>query len=183
MSYLAENAIAIWMGGAVLFTMAGVVYWQLRTGKAFLAMLAVVVLTGMLLVVEHLIETPRETVARTLNELADAIEANDVTGVLTFIAPTANEVRTDAESLMPLVEVNKANIIGTPDITVDASTQPPTATVKCQGFIDVTVRQNGMHGGYMDSVTIHFVADGDRWLIESYTPARDWRRAATGGRN
>jgi hypothetical protein len=35
----------------------------------------------------------------------------------------------------------------------------------------------------MDRVTIHFVAEGNRWLIDSYTPARDWRRAASGGRN
>jgi hypothetical protein len=171
------------MGGAVLLTMAGVVHWQLRTGKAFLAMLAVVILTGMLLVVERMIETPREAVERTLNELADAIEENDLPGVLTFIAPTALEVRSDAETLMPLVKVKKANIIGTPDIAVDERARPPTAAAKCQGFVDVTVRQNGMHGGYMDRVTIHFVADGDRWLIESYTPTRDWHRAASGGRN
>jgi hypothetical protein len=182
MNHLAENAIAIWMGGAVLFTMAGVVYWQLRTGKALSAMLAVVIVTGMLLVVEHLLETPREAVERTLHELADAIEANDLPGVLTFIVPAANEVRTDAESLMPLVNIKKANIMGTPSVTVDDTTQPPMATVNCQGFVDLTIRQNGVHGGYMDRVTIHFVAEGDRWLIESYTPARDWHRSASGGR-
>jgi hypothetical protein len=92
-------------------------------------------------------------------------------------------VRTDAETLMPLVKVKKANIMGTPAITIDAATQSPTAAVKCQGFVDVTVRKNGMRGGYMDRVTIHFVAEGNRWLIDSYTPARDWRRAASGGRN
>ena len=81
---------------------------------------------------------------------------------------------------MPLVKVNKANIIGTPEITLDLATQPPTATAVCQGFIDATLKKNGMKGGYLDRVTIQFVADGDRWLIDTYTPQRDWHRAAAG---
>jgi hypothetical protein len=32
-----------------------------------------------------------------------------------------------------------------------------------------------MEGPYMDRVTIQFVKSGDRWLIESYQPAHDWR--------
>ena len=134
--------------------------------------------TAALLVAEHVIETPREAVERTLNELAAAIEADDVSGVLAFVAPTAKQVRTDAEALMPLVVVEKARIIGTPEIMIDESAQPPTATVKCQGLVDVTIKQNGMKGPYMDRVTIQFVESGERWMIESYTPARDWRRAA-----
>lgn len=183
MNYLAENALAIWIGGAVLLTMAGIVYLQLRTRGALLAMLAVVLATGALLVVEHLVETPREAVERTLFELAAAIEANDLPGVLRYIAPNARDVRSDAEALMPLVIVNKARVLGTPEIVVDESAQPLSATAKCQGFIDVTVKQNGAKGPYMDRVVIHFVADGQRWRIESYTPERDWRRAAGGGRN
>jgi len=182
MNFLAENALAIWMGGAVLLTMAGIAFAQLRTRGAFVALVAVIALTGTLLIVEHEIETPREAVERTLGELAATIEANDLPGVLAFIAPTADEVRKDAETLMPLVVVNKARVLGTPDVTVDESAQPPLATAKCQGFVDVTVRQNGVKGPYMDRVEIHFVATGDRWLIESYTPARDWHRAASGGR-
>jgi hypothetical protein len=182
MNYLAENALAIWMVGAVLVTMAGIAYAQLRTRGALVALLAVIAFVSLLLVVEHLVETPREAVARTLNELAATIEANDLPGVLAYIAPTAGEVRKDAETLMPLVVVNKARVLGTPEITVDDSAQPLAATAKCQGFVDVTVRQNGAKGPYMDRVEIHFVAAGDRWLIESYTPARDWRRAASGGR-
>ncbi len=182
MNYLAENALVIWMVGAVLVTMAGIAYAQLRTRGALVALLAVIVFTGLLLVVEHLIETPREAIERTLNELAATIEANDLPGVLAFIAPTAGAVRKDAETLMPLVVVNKARVLGTPEITVDESAQPLSATAKCQGFVDVTVRQNGAKGPYMDRVEIHLVVAGDRWLIESYAPARDWRRAASGGR-
>jgi hypothetical protein len=180
MTCLAENAIVIWMCGAVLVTMCGIVYYQTKAGTALLAMLVAVLATASLLVAERLIETPREAVDRTLQELADTIEANDLPGVLTFLAPSATTVRSDAETLMPLVKVNKANIIGTPEITLDLAAQPPTATAVCQGFIDATLKKNGMKGGHLDRVTIEYVLDGDRWLIESYRADRNWHRAAGG---
>jgi hypothetical protein len=175
-NYLAENAVPIWAGGAVLLTFALVLYLQTRGRAALVAMLIVVLATGGLLVVERLIETPREAVERTLDELAAAIEANDLPGVLAFIAPTATEVRSDAETLMPLVTVEKARVLGSPEVEIDATTQPATATVKCQAMVNVVVKQNGMKGPYMDRETIHFIQSDGRWLIESYTPARDWRQ-------
>jgi len=181
-NYLAENALVIWVGGAVLLTLAVVVYFQLRTTASLVAILIVVLLTAALLVAEHLIDTPREAVERTLYELAAAIEADDLAGVLRFIAPTATEVRGDVETLMPLVDVEKARVLGTPEIMVDESAQPATATVNCQGLVDVTVKQSGMKGPYMDRVQIQFVLSEHDWLIESYTPQRNWRRAVRRGR-
>ena len=183
MNWIGENAVAIWVTGAVFLTLAVVIYSQLRTTAALVAILVVVLVTAALLVAEHLIITPREAVAQTLNELAAAIEADDVPAVLAFIAPGAKSVRDDAESLMPLVTVEKARIVSTPQIDVDESAQPATATVRCQGLVDVTIKQNGMKGPYLDRVEIRFVRVGDRWLIESYKPEKDWRRSATGKRN
>jgi hypothetical protein len=177
LNYLGENAVPIWAGGAVLATMALVVYFQSRANAALVALLIIVALTGGLLAFEWAMETPRETVERTLNEIAAAIEANDLPVLLTYIAPTATQVRTDAETLMPLVKVEKARILGSPEVVVDLAVEPPTATAKCQGLVDVVVKQNGMKGPYMDRVTIEFVRDGERWLIRDYTPARDWRKA------
>ena len=183
MNLLAENAIAIWMGGAVLLTLAGVVYWQLRTGKALLAVLAVVLIAGLLLVVEHLIETPREAVERTLYELADAVEDNDVAAALSFVAVGASQIRSDVETAMPLVRIDKANIIGTPETTVDMAQQPATASVSCKGFVHGTLKRNGMVGGEFAEMVITFVQVGDRWLVQDYTSSKDWRRAVAGGRN
>jgi hypothetical protein len=179
-NYLAENAIVIWMCGAVLVTMCGIVYYQTKASTALLAMLVAVLTTASLLVAERWIETPREAVVRSLQEIADAIEANDLPEVLSHIAPNATPVRSDAEALMPLVKVNKANIVGTPEVTLNIATQPLTATVVSQGFIDATLKKNGMKGGYLDRVTIEYVLDGDRWLIESYRADRNWHRAAGG---
>jgi hypothetical protein len=176
--WLFENPVAIWCGGAVLLTLAVVVHLQMRTRASLLAIAAIVLLTAALLIAERLIVTPREEVQQTLDLLAARIEANDLPGVLTFVAPSAKAVRADAESLMPLVTVNRAAIVSTPEIAVDMEAQPATADVSCQGLVDVTVKQNGMKGPYLDRVKIHFVHSGGRWLIESYTPQKDWHRGA-----
>jgi regulator of protease activity HflC (stomatin/prohibitin superfamily) len=176
MTWLAENPVAIWCGGAVLATLAVVVYLQTRTRGPLVAVLVIVLLTAVLLVAERLIVTPREAVAIALDQLTARIEANDLPGVLTFIAPAAKTVRADAESLMPLVTVDRARIVSTPEIAVDMEANPPTATVNCQGLVDVTVKQNGIKGPYLDHVQIRLVRSGERWLVESYTPEKDWHR-------
>jgi hypothetical protein len=181
MNYLAENALPIWVAGAVLVTMTGVAYWQLRSRASLAAMLAVVLGTALLLAYEHFVETPREAVERTLYELADVVESNDVAGTLSYLAPGASQLRQDVETLMPQAKVDKANVVGTPVTTVDRTTSPPRANVACRGFLHATLKRNGMVGGDLTDLVITFVERDGRWLVEDYTSSRDWRRAATGG--
>ena len=178
MNYFAENAAPIWAAGTVLLVFALVVYSQTRGRRALLAMLLIALVTGALLLVERLIETPREAVERTLYELAATVEANDVDGALRFLASSApTQIRHDVEMLMPLVEIERARIIGSPKIEVENSDDPDTATVTCRGLIFATVKQNGMKGGAEDELTINWVRHGDRWLVEDYIAKRNWNRA------
>ena len=178
MNWLAENALPIWVAGAVAATMALVVYLQTRTNGALLSIVAVIAITAALLAVEHFMETPREAVERTLYELVAAVEANDVAGALSFLAPTAHaNIRNDVETLMPLVNIDRARIIGTPKIDVEAGDEPDSATVECRGIIIATVKQNGMKGRQDDRLTLNWVRRGDRWLVDSYTSKRNWHRA------
>lgn len=182
MNYLSENPLPIWVTGAVLLTMAGVVYWQLRSGAALLAMAVVAAATGALLAMEHFVETPCEAVERALYEMADVVEANDVHGALDYVAPGASTIRSDIETLMPQVRIEKANIMGTPITNVDLAVSPPTATVTCRGLVYGTLKRNGMTGGEPVEIVLTFVQDGDRWLVQDYTSPRDWRKAVAGGR-
>lgn len=176
MNWLAENALPIWACGAVALTMALIIYFQTRTNGALLAVVAVLVATGALLLVEWTTVTPREAVERTLYELADTVEANDVRGALQFVSPGASQIRHDIETLMPLVMIDTANIMGSPLIDVNHTARPPTAKVECQSFFHGTMKQNGMKGGDAARITIYFVLDGDRWLVREYAPNKDWRR-------
>jgi len=177
MNWLAENALVIWAAGAVALTMALVVYWQTRTPRAQMAIAVVVLVTAALLVAEKWIETPREAVRRTLDEIAAAVRENDMPAVLRYISPQAANLRRDVETAMPRVTIGAAGIIGTPQIGVDLTVNPAQATVEGRGFIEGTLKRDGMKVRQMAQMTVTFVRDGDRWLVTGYTADKDWRSA------
>ena len=181
MNWLAENALAIWAVGAVALTMALVVYFQTGTRNSQYAVAIVVLVTAALLATESMLESPREAVARTLDEIAAAVRANDMPAVLRYIAPTAAELRKEIETAMPLATIERAAIIGTPQIMLDPSDEPTQATVQCRVFVHGALKNGGMKGGQIAACNIVMERDGDRWLVSSYTADQDWRRA-TGGR-
>ena len=123
MNWLAENTLTICMIGAVALAMAVFVYFQTRTNGALYGVLGVILLTAVLVLTSWLIETPREAVERSLYELAATVEANDVKGALGYLAPSADpQLRKDVETLMPLVQIDRARIIGTPEIDLEGGT-------------------------------------------------------------
>jgi hypothetical protein len=175
--YLVENSLPIWMGGAVAFTMALVVYLQTRGNAALLSMVAIVGLVATLLVTERLIETPREALERTLYELAATVEANDVPGALRFLSQGATgRIRKDIETLMPRLKIERARVIGNPRIEI-TDVDSSTATVECRGLIIATDTRNGVKGVAEDKLLIKWVRQGDRWLVSRYGTQKNWDRA------
>jgi hypothetical protein len=178
MNWLAENALPIWMCGAVALTMAFIVYWQTRANGALLGILGVIVATAALLLTNRLIETPREAVERTLYSLAATVEANDVQGALRFLAPSADaELRNDIETQLPLVRIEYARIIGAPQIDVDDGGN--TAIVRCRGIIIGKQKSDGMKigDGGKEPITTNWVRRSDRWLVEGYVSQENLSRA------
>lgn len=177
MDWLAENALPIWVCGAVAMTMALIVFFQTRSSGALLGIVAVLGATTVMLLLERVLETPREAVERTLYELAATVEANDVQGTLAYLAPTVDpKLRDDVESLMPQVRIERARIVGTPRIEVQDEAGTQIALVQCRGLIIATHRQNGMKGGQEDVLTMTWILRNGRWLLQSYTSKRDWNR-------
>jgi hypothetical protein len=178
MSWLAENALVIWALGAVALTMAFIVYFHSRSPESQVAVLLVVIITGALLVTEHLLESPREAVARTLDEIAAAVRQNDVSSVLSHIDPAAVQLRKEIETAMPLVDIEKAAILDTPIITLDPPGDPLQAQVDCRAFVHGTLKRGGMKGGQMAHCQVIFTKQGDDWLVSDYSADKDWRQAA-----
>jgi hypothetical protein len=178
MNWLAENTLTIGMLGAVALAMAAFVYSQTRTNGALYGVFGVILVTVVLLLTSWLIETPREAVERTLYELAATVEANDVKGALSYLAPSADtQLRKDVETLMPLVRIERARIIGAPQIDMQAGANPTAATVKCRGVILAVNKQDGMKGGAEDQLVLKWIFHNKRWMLESYTSQKNWNRA------
>ena len=178
MNWLAENTLTILMIGAVALAMAVFVYSQTRTNGALYGVLGVILLTAVLALISWLIETPREAVERSLYDLAATVEANDVKGALSYLAPSADpQLRKDVETLMPLVKIERARITGTPEITLEGGANVNSATVKCSGAILAVNKQDGMKGGAVDHLVLKWVLRDKRWLLESYVSQKNWNRA------
>jgi hypothetical protein len=141
-------------------------------------MAVIVLMTAALLMVESWLETPREAVERTLYELAAAVESNDVSAAMSYIASMADEsIRKDVETLMPLVKIERARVVGTPSIDVGSGSDAVTATTRFRGMIIATDLRRGIKGAADDNVTLFWIRNGDRWLVRSYTSDRKWHRA------
>jgi hypothetical protein len=178
MNWLAENSLTIGMIGAVALAMAVFVYSQTRARGALYGVFGVILVTAVLLLTSWLIETPREAVERTLYDLAATVEANDVKGALSYLAPSADpKLRKDVETLMPLVRIERARIIDTPQIDMEGGASPTSATVRCRGVILAVNKQDGMKGGAEDQLVLKWVLRNERWLLENYTSQKNWNRA------
>jgi hypothetical protein len=176
MRWLAENALPIWFGGAIALTMASVVYFQTRAKGSLYGILGVISVTAALLLFNRLVETPREAAEHALYQLAATVEANDVPGALAQMAPSANpELRRDVETLMPQVRIERARVIGSPD--VELSPDENSATIQCRGIILAVNKRDGMKGGGDDRMVLRWVRQGERWLLESYKSQKDWNGA------
>ena len=170
MRWLAENALPIWIGGAIALTMASVVYFQTRSKGSLYGILGVISVTAALLLFNWFVETPREAVEHALYSLAAAVEANDVQAAIGFLAPTVapnvRDLRKQIESELPQFKIERARVVGESEIEMDDDDKK--ATVKCRGLIVAVNRKDGMKGGAEDHATMEWVLVGNRWLLRDY---------------
>jgi len=163
MNTLLENSLPILAVGAVLATLCGLVFLSRRTVPSLLVLAVVVLLTMLLVISERLIVTPREEVEQALSTLLAAVESNDLPGVLAMIDPAAANVRSDAEKLMPMVDVTDTGASAL-EIDVEGS----SATVHCRGKLRGIHRSSGAAMMYFDKVEFQWVRRDEQWLLEDF---------------
>lgn len=180
MNVLLESPLAVGAIGAVAITVAAILFTQTRSRRALAALLGAVLLTVGGIVVERLIETPREQVLGSVGDLFVAIEANDLPAVLRLIDPQATEMRADAEALMPKFRVQSAGEGGEirVELPADAASEGAAATARLKPLIKVQHAKSGVMAAYFDSLELTLVRRGDAWLFSGYQPAQDWREGA-----
>jgi hypothetical protein len=177
-NYLLESSLPYLVAGAIGLTITVMIYLSAGSRGSQIAIGVVVLATLAGLILARWIETPREEVGATLQQLLDAVESNDVPGVLAHLSPQAGDVRSDAETLMPRLEIERANSAGEVVISLDNEQNPQQATAEFKGFIVATDKSSGMRGGYNDGVKVIFERSGDRWLVRECIPDRSWRSEA-----
>jgi hypothetical protein len=163
-----ENPVAIAVLGALAATLAVVIYLAKKNLGALVALAGVAVLTLLMLAVEKFVVTDREAVEAGVEQVLDAIESNDLPGVLAWIDPAAANVKADAESLMPLVKMSTANAAAV-EVEVNDAANPPTAKSEFRAYLNGVHGSSGMALMYMNQrVDLEWVKRGNHWRITGY---------------
>ncbi len=167
---LLENPLPIAAIGGLLVTLTAIVFLSRRDGASLAALAATALVTAGLLLVERFVATDREQVEEAVAGLLDAIEANDEPGVLNAVDPSAVKVRAEIAALMPEIKINAANAMGRIEVTVNDAGQPPIADATILAFLDGVHARSGLRVAYYKQrVDLHWVKQGERWLLADYT--------------
>ncbi len=172
MTWLLEEPWAILLMGVAVAAIFLVVLVQTRHWAAMGAIAVVVVLTIVLLVVEHNVVTPTEEVQNAIYGVAAAIEANDQQEVLDRISPNAPNLRSLVTGNMPRMEFSKARIVGRLNIVINKLTSPPSATANFQGLITGSAGRNRQNVTQLGRYRVTLRREGQQWLISDYKEDR-----------
>lgn len=167
MIWLLENPLAIVVAGGLAVLATAVVFASRRTSGALAALVATVLATFAILAVERSVVTDREQVRAAVRSVMQSIEAGDLPALLSRIDPAAASVRSDAQALLPLMEVKAAGASRSIDVEF-AGGPAPTALARFTGFLNAIHRQSGVPVMYADQVDVVWARRGDQWLITHY---------------
>jgi hypothetical protein len=179
MSFLLESPLAVGALGLLLITLAAIPYVQTRSRGAFGLLLVALLLTAGGIAFERYWLTPREQVRQSLGDFFEAIRSNDLPAVLRGIDASATDVQSDAQTLMPMFNVEAASVGGEVAVELpDQLTDGAIAIAKLKPLIRVQHKQSGAVGAYFDRLEVDFVWRSDQWLVKAYRPAQNWRDGA-----
>jgi hypothetical protein len=174
MTFFTENELGIAVIGGLAITLTLVFFMTRRTSDSLAAFAAAVAATIGLLAIEWFVQTDREQVAAAVHGIYAAIDRNDVDGVLAYVDPNAKSIRSDVQTLMPMVKVESAGSGRNVEVTLNESVSPMTATSTSRAFLNGTHVQSGHPVPYLNQrVDLQGLKEGDQWLLTGYTAYYD----------
>jgi hypothetical protein len=166
---LFEQPLLILLSGLLIVTIL-VAIWS-QTGKSSLLVAGAVALaaTGGMLVVERWVETDRESVERTLREIAATVAAGDLEQLLQYAHSSAVAARRRAESEFQYYEIEEVRITQFWNVEVTSDVPPERAVAK----FNVSVKGGRAASGFGVRRVVRYVIvtlekeNGD-WKVVSY---------------
>lgn len=171
MNWLFEDPTTLIVAGVLMEALLAVAVVKSGRGTLILPMIGVLVLVGLGVLVERLVVTEREQVETTLDGVCQALMANDVEGVLSYIDPQAGDIRSNVRSMLPQAHITDARLF---DLIIDVNRHghPPSAQAHFTGRVKGRFPRGGAGGGEgllaLRRFTVDFRQEGDRWLISAY---------------
>lgn len=161
-----ENPVWIIVGGG--FLVAGGAYFWIQSGKKYALYItaAIAVITVLLLLINIQVETPREKIKSTLNELAAALKNNQFETIFGHIHPNAQPSVISAKTEVQKYEFSDARITRIKDISVNTDSNPPTAVAQFNATVHAQFQT--FNGRVPRFVKLYFMKRDGRWLITDF---------------
>lgn len=179
MEWIFEDPVPIIIVGGLTAAILGGGWIQ--TGRNFLLylMIAVLVLTVVLVIVERLVVTPREEVRATLFEIARLVADNDIQAAVDYAHPDARHIRDMATSELSLYHFHSVDIKRNLRITVFPEHNPPRAEADFNVVVIIDTPDGFLTERRIPRfVQVTMLQDEDgRWRVSDYahdTPQRGW---------
>ena len=144
--------------------------YLVRSGRAIViaAMVAVLALTAGLVLRERIVVTETEQVEDTLDEVAQALAANDSSAVLALFSSKSPR-RAEVQSAMSRVTISEARIGNDLEVRLNPLTAPPSASAYFTGHIQVRgTRETIPYEHVMRKFKVTLHKEGDRYRLFDY---------------
>ncbi len=173
MTTFLENPVPIIAVGIVVVAILAATYVATKHGGVLLAILGVLVLVIAGVGLEWWVVTDVERIEATLYGAAEALEANDIRQLRTYISPAARKTLDMAMRGLERVEVTRAKV-STIRIEFIETTSPPTAHVRFNGVVHFDPRTEMIpYRHYTAQVFVVLRREGGRWLITDHVQFHD----------
>lgn len=162
--------------GAAVVSLSIAVWWQMRTTVTFGFVVASLLVAGVVLAVERAVETPREQIAATLQEIEHALESNDLLAVQRYVLPSAREVHQDAKRWMRRIDIAAVGI--KPNLKVSTNDRDADTVEARFNVVVAAYPKSGTGGPYRAArfLIVQFRRHEDEWRVQHYEVRDPLRR-------
>jgi divalent metal cation (Fe/Co/Zn/Cd) transporter len=164
--FFLESPYLLAASGLVV-VLASLVFWT-QTGQRTGIYVAVITsaITVALVLVNLQVETNREQILRTIDEVAAALRTNDFERVYSYIHPGAAAGVMHAKSELPKYRFSEARRTRLNSIEINRAASPVSAIAEFN--VLVGIEAEGQKFRVPRFVRVYFVQQGDRWLVRDY---------------
>ena len=169
MAWLLEKPLFIVVMGLLTAAVLGGLWMQTGRRSVFYALMASLVLTGLLLALERAVETDREQIELTLHRIARDVERNDLEAVLRYVHSEAEWIRRQASDELPRYDFQEVNIKPNLRIRFESDKNPRKAVAEFNAVVVLSERSGFLKDSRIPRfVIVTFLQEGGAWRVANY---------------
>jgi|JI9StandDraft_2_1071091.scaffolds.fasta_scaffold12898_3 hypothetical protein len=168
MSFFFESPVYLGICGLLVVIIAGVAWANTANKYALWTAGGAIIVTAILLLVEHNVVTYREEIVNRLNEVADHLQNNRYDEAISAIHPAAENSIQMAKAELPNYDFREARVTTIHSIDIDGQTKKPRAVAEFNVVVALTV--NGQSFDRIPRfIRVTLYRENDKWYVFDYS--------------